>query len=357
MGQKSSKNYILQLNEILGKRPLPKTEKGQQDRWFQGVLLNYILDNPVTGLEVYMRGAYGDYDIDQGTLLSALRNAICYLVTLAGKSSGNSSDELIQLKQYLNECKTKYADIESQNRDLNAEIDTLRSVIADYKSRIQKAEEKIQELTGKNQNLANEKSAWVDKMKEKDRTISDLTEHGFRLTREVDVLEKDNAVLESKQKELLDYQAAEKELLPFLQKTAYYRRHKGKSIGLEPSQIDSVIRLHLKDNTNYRIHKDLGFSKTTIRKIIEADYHTSESLEKILSSLHRVNVHGNWAGDKQERLNSLIRKYEFALRQAKAQDAEIIRNVRAEIKDLGDYLEYTKVEKSVSADRRPSQDN
>lgn len=357
MGQKSSKNYILQLNEILGKRPLPKTEKGQWDHWCQGVLLNYILDNPVNGLEVYMRGTYGDYDIDQGTLLSALRNAICYLVTLAGKSSGNSSDGLIQLKQYLNECKTKYADIESQNRDLNAEIDTLRSVIADYKSRIQKAEEKIQELTGKNQNLANEKSAWVDKMKEKDRTISDLTEQGFRLTREVDVLEKDNAVLESKQKELLDYQAAEKELLPFLQKTAYYRRHKGKSIGLEPSQIDSVIRLHLKDNTNYRIHKDLGFSKTTIRKIIEADYHTSESLEKILSSLHRVNVHGNWAGDKQERLNSLIRKYEFALRQAKAQDAEMIRNVQAEIKDLGDYLEYTKVEKSVSADRRPSQDN
>ena len=158
--------------------------------------------NPRNGLEVYMRGTYGDYDIDQGTLLSALRNAICYLVTLAGKSSGNSSDELIQLKQYLNECKTKYADIESQNRDLNAEIDTLRSVIADYKSRIQKAEEKIQELTGKNQNLANEKSAWVDKMKEKDRTISDLTEQGFRLTREVDVLEKDNAVLESKQKEL-----------------------------------------------------------------------------------------------------------------------------------------------------------
>ena len=96
--------------------------------------------------------------------------------------------------------------------------------------------------------------------------------------------------------------------MPFLQKTAYYRRHKGKSIGLEPSQIDSVIRLHLKDNTNYRIHKDLGVSKTTIRKIIEADYHTSESLEKILSSLHRVNVYGNWAGDKQERLNSLIRK-------------------------------------------------
>ena len=45
------------------------------------------------------------------------------------------------------------------------------------------------------------------------------------------------------------------------------------------------------------------------------------------------------------------------MRRVKAQDAEIIKNVQAAIKDLGDYLEYTKVEKSVSTDRRPSQDN
>ena len=140
MGQKSSENYILQLNEILDKRPLPKTEKGQRDRWLQGVLLNYILDNRLPGLEVYMRGAYGDYDIDQGTLLLALRIALCYLITLAGKSSGNSSDELIQLRQRLYECQTKYADVESQNRDLTDEIDKLRSVMADYKGRILRRE-------------------------------------------------------------------------------------------------------------------------------------------------------------------------------------------------------------------------
>ena len=53
MGQKSSENYILQLNEIWGKRPLPKTEKGQQDRWFQGVLLNYILEPFTRGGSLY----------------------------------------------------------------------------------------------------------------------------------------------------------------------------------------------------------------------------------------------------------------------------------------------------------------
>lgn len=230
-------------------------------------------------------------------------------------------------------------------------------IISGLKQDLKKLKKINVELSGDNSKLNNKYRDLHDKEKEYLDKISDL--NNTILDLETTVAEDENKVLtrqrqeiellktqirelkiqlnESK-KELDTYRELEKDLIPELRQNVFRRKHMGKSISLEPSQIDKIMRCYLNGDSCYKISKDLKVAYTTVRKIIECDYSTSASLKKILSVLKSVN--GNWGNEKKQELLSLINRYEDAYRNAVEIDEDNVVMISDKIKNIGDYLDF-----------------
>ena len=348
MGEKSSKNYLSKLDVIWGRLPSLKSAGGMNSRMLQLLILRHILGDYTNGLNISMtlENEYGTEDEDR--LLSNLTAAVSLLITQAYRNldSGTNdvdskvSDELKQLRGELER-------VEKDNVVLRSRFDELCGVIKEQNKRLSANDVEINKLNAEKDELQTRLSelqtlngTFISDRFDTENKLAALENENSKLVDTKNEIEIEN----KKAKQLLQqYSNIQKLLLPYLQETMYCRTYKGKSIGLVPSQIENVIRNHLKGDSNYRISKDLGISKTTVNKILSVDYRTSDSLKKILSALHNVNVEGNWGGERKNELLGLISSYEVALSAATQRELVNREQIEQNIKNLGAFLKYTNV--------------
>lgn len=328
MGEKNSKIYISKLETIWSKLPPPKSASGSNSRMQQLLILRHILGAYVDGLTISMEMANAYGYITEEELLRHLTSAVSLLITQAYRNLDKGSQV---------DAHTEVKSVQSKIQRLERENAVLKNKLND-----------LQEVNRKQKDILAGKDAMIDGLNDKMRAfIEDRFDTTSRLNalesenEELKVSKKDIEIGNMKVKSMLNrYSMREKSILPYLQETVYCRTYKGKSIGLVPSQIETVIRNHLKGDSNYRISKDMGISKTTITKILSVDYRTSGSLKKILSALHRVNAEGNWGGDCRKELTNLISSYDIALIAATERDMLNREQIKNNIKTLEGFLRY-----------------
>ena len=350
-----AENYVYKLNEIWNKRPEPKSENGAKNRQFQLMLLNHILGNYIDNMNISISYYTPEITIENEEALLNLKNAIYFLISQIHSKQGNNTTQqnnpeeqnnYEKIKQIAIKYKKLYEIETNKTNELTSKVEQLQEninskttipntnntdellqtisqlknlndkyisalqerdkKIADMKRTISLLDTKIKEYLNGSSNVTQDTKKTINlKNTENNQTINQLTQEIFNLNKKIQILEKENSDLLINQNKLLEHnndlmkfimhqKDMEDKILPFLQNTAYYRKYKGKSINLEPSLITSVYRLHLKGLTNYKIWKETGISKTSIKKILTFDYNTIESLKKLLNALHTINKSGHW---------------------------------------------------------------
>ena len=209
------------------------------------------------------------------------------------------------------------------------------------------------DLSENSSRLHNKENEYLDKISDLEQNVLDLETTMIKDDNEVikkqkeeidllrDKIRELKRQLKESEAELITYREFEKDLIPELRQNVFRRKHMGKSISLEPSQIDKIMRCYLNGDSCYKISKDLKVAYTTVRKILECNYSTSASLKKILSVLKGVN--GNWGNEKKQELLSLINRYEDAYQNAVEIDEDNVVMISDKIKNIGDYLDFCNV--------------
>lgn len=398
-----AENYVYKLNEIWNKRPEPKSENGAKNRQFQLMLLNHILGNYIDNMNISISYYTPEITIENEEALLNLKNAIYFLISQIHSKQGNNTTQqnnpeeqnnYEKIKQIAIKYKKLYEIETNKTNELTSKVEQLQEninskttipntnntdellqtisqlknlndkyisalqerdkKIADMKRTISLLDTKIKEYLNGSSNVTQDTKKTINlKNTENNQTINQLTQEIFNLNKKIQILEKENSDLLINQNKLLEHnndlmkfimhqKDMEDKILPFLQNTAYYRKYKGKSINLEPSQITSVYRLHLKGLTNYKIWKETGISKTSIKKILTFDYNTIESLKKLLNALHTINKSGHWHNKNKIWITTAIKTVNQKIQEQSEKEKHQKENIFFNLKTIQDFLNFTK---------------
>lgn len=398
-----AENYVYKLNEIWNKRPEPKSENGAKNRQFQLMLLNHILGNYIDNMNISISYYTPEITIENEEALLNLKNAIYFLISQIHSKQGNNTTQqnnpeeqnnYEKIKQIAIKYKKLYEIETNKTNELTSKVEQLQEninskttipntnntdellqtisqlknlndkyisalqerdkKIADMKRTISLLDTKIKEYLNGSSNVTQDTKKTINlKNTENNQTINQLTQEIFNLNKKIQILEKENSDLLINQNKLLEHnndlmkfimhqKDMEDKILPFLQNTAYYRKYKGKSINLEPSLITSVYRLHLKGLTNYKIWKETGISKTSIKKILTFDYNTIESLKKLLNALHTINKSGHWHNKNKIWITTAIKTVNQKIQEQSEKEKHQKENIFFNLKTIQDFLNFTK---------------
>ena len=398
-----AENYVYKLNEIWNKRPEPKSENGAKNRQFQLMLLNHILGNYIDNMNISISYYTPEITIENEEALLNLKNAIYFLISQIHSKQGNNTTQqnnpeeqnnYEKIKQIAIKYKKLYEIETNKTNEITSKVEQLKEninskttipntnntdellqtisqlknlndkyisalqerdkKIADMKRTISLLDTKIKEYLNGSSNVTQDTKKTINlKNTENNQTINQLTQEIFNLNKKIQILEKENSDLLINQNKLLEHnndlmkfimhqKDMEDKILPFLQNTAYYRKYKGKSINLEPSLITSVYRLHLKGLTNYKIWKETGISKTSIKKILTFDYNTIESLKKLLNALHTINKSGHWHNKNKIWITTAIKTVNQKIQEQSEKEKHQKENIFFNLKTIQDFLNFTK---------------
>lgn len=332
------------------KHPLDKLDdiwlliKESGSSYTQNCVLRHLLGDIQEGLSISVvhRSPSGEIDIEPDYLYRALSKGISKLVTKADKNGIKESEMLLEKDEIIRRLRNKLQISESSSSHNDSKASMFFEQMRVLEQKLQESEALnskynsiLSELKQENKLLSNKVNTLSQSYEELSDTSNDIAHYQHRLREEISEKEHLMGKLKTLEEESEAYKQAEHFILPDLQKLSYCRKHMGKSISLEPSQIENVVRGYLHGDSNYRISKDLGISHTSIKKILSCDYSTVPSLEKILSALHSVN--GNWGTDKKELLNELIQLYTVRLEDAKERSKLNFNEIEKSMSSLFDY--------------------
>lgn len=308
---------------------------------YQYEVLSHVLGDFKVGLSIQLKSDYPEVSTTPDKLFRYLQEGVSKLVTLSYNNLSKSENEKDKKEQEIRRLREENEDLHSRNKELKKLLKQYENSEkvreeANNKSNITEQDEVVD--LSKYHAMANQELQ--DKIKEQKHTIEVLK----KKIKENEGISKENLELKIRLKnaeeDLHNFESIEKALLPELQKGCFCKKYRGKSISLEPSQIEKVISGYLYGDSNYKISKDLGISHTTVKKILECDYSTSSSLNKILSALHSVN--GNWGIERKQLLEDLIEKYEFEAKKATIDDRNNKLKIKGSITSLEDYINFKK---------------
>lgn len=295
-------------------------------------VLSHVLGDIKNGLSIQLRTDIPNEWATPDKLLRYLQEGVSKLVTLSYNSLSKSEAIDDEKAQELHRLKEENDTLVTRNKELV-------KLVKQYRNAEKIRAEMNQELNiTKNDEVIDLAKYHAMANEELQDSIKELK----RVIKRYEGIYDENVELKIKlqdaQEELHNFEEIEKELLPELQKGCFCKKYRGKSISLEPSQIEKVISGYLYGDSNYKIAKDLGISHTTVKKILECDYSTSSSLNKILSALHSVN--GNWGPERKKLLENLIEEYEFAVKKANIDDKNKRAKIKGNITSLEDYIKF-----------------
>lgn len=279
--------------------------------------------------------------------IEQLQENINSKTTTPNTTNTTNTDELLQTISQLKNLNDKYI---SALQERDKKITDMKRTISLLDTKIK---EYLKESSKSTNNAKNSNEVPISKNTENNQTTNQLTQEIFNLNNKIQILEKENFELLDNQNKLLNHnndlmkfimhqKDMEDKILPFLQNTAYYRKYKGKSINLEPSQITSVYRLHLKGLTNYKISKETGISKTSIKKILTFDYNTIESLKKLLNALHTINKSGHWHNKNKIWITTAIKTVNQKIQEQSEKEKHQKEDIFLNLKTIQDFLNFTK---------------
>ena len=299
-------------------------------------VLSHILGDFKSGLSIQLKADAPTEWTTSDKLFRYLQEGVSKLVTLSynGLSKSGVSDD--RKTQELHRLRSENETLAARNKELSKKLKECRDaekIRVEVNQRLNTSKnDEVIDLSKYHAMANNELQDTIKGLKGRIKKYEGVQEENIEL----------RTKLKETQDELDSFKEIEKALLPELQKGCFCKKYRGKSISLEPSQIEKVISGYLHGDSNYKISKDLGVSHTTVKKILECDYSTSSSLSKILSALHSVN--GNWGPDRKKLLESLIEEYEFAVKKANVDDRNNKVKIKGSITSLEDYLNFKKNE-------------
>lgn len=338
---------------------------------YQLMLLNYILG--IKNSDVYLYGGF--VSVPNESPCKLLVSALKRLINMAEAGLLNINKLKIQLQeQYIAEM----TDLNNEINKLKAENKVLTNSCQDYKRtneeiakknrklnedliELRKSKAELEELKSENKNLVNINTIFkgeIERLESAKPTKSlpaPVDKRVISLSEKCVRLETENGDLKSKNKE---YEKLEKELLPIMVDTIYCTRKKGKSISLEISQIENIFSDMLKGKSKSEISKKYHIARSTITKVWNIDYTTSNSLKKIGYALHTVN--GNWGDEKKQILREKIDLCQEKLDQAKYLEENSKAELKEQITGLSDFMaalnkpkqeKYNKVKRSKNGSR------
>lgn len=297
-------------------------------------ILSHVLGDLKNGLSIQLKTDVPNELTTPDKLLRYLQEGVSKLVTLSYNSLSKSEVSDDKKTQELRRLKNENDTLVARNKELSKQLKKYRDaekirVAVKQELNIPKNDEVI-DLSKYHAMANDELQDTIKKLKRDIKKYEGVYEENARLKVELQNIED----------VLHNFEEIEKTLLPELQKGCFCKKYRGKSISLEPSQIEKVISGYLYGDSNYKISKDLGISHTTVKKILECDYSTSSSLNKILSALHSVN--GNWGAERKQLLENLIEEYEFAVKKANIDDKNNRAKIKGSITSLEDYINFKK---------------
>lgn len=341
--------YLMDLGKLWNKYAnVDHDIRGQR----QLILLQHILGYKCNGAYLYGVVFTDDEIINPSPyLVGALKNLISMAkYTLPEYNSDKRKIE--EQKQEIDKFEKENAELEASNNfykrhnsllaeknsKLNAELDKLKAKTPD----IEELQAELEEVKTDNDTLQEE----IKKLKGAKPAKS--------LPAPTDTkLEEENKKLKSKNQEykekLRQYKKLEKELIPIMVDTIYCTRKKGKSISLEISQIENIFSDMLKNKSKSEISKKYHIARSTITKVWNIDYTTSNSLKKINYALHTVN--GNWGDERKKILKNKISLCQEKLEQAKYLEENSKAELKEQISGLSEFVAALKEPKQEKYDK------
>ena len=319
---------------------------------------------------IHLYGVY--YSIDGAInpsplLIGALKN----LINMADYSLSNINDVKMKLKEEYDEI---VKGLKKEKKGLEETCNSYKKSNNEIAWRNQQLNNKLNELEGElkelrseNKNLVNINTIFRDEIGKLEsvrptpslpasasvnKEVIVLSERCAKQQTEIDDLKSKNQEYINALKE---YKHLEKELLPTMIDTIYCTRKKGKSISLEVSQIENIFSEMLKGERKLSISNKYHIARSTITKVWNIDYATSNSLKKISYALHTVN--GNWGLDKKKILTEKISLCEEKLKMAEYIEKNDKAGIKEQILGLSDFVEILNEPKQEKYDKKKRSKN
>ena len=293
-------------------------------------------------------------------LIGALKN----LINLAGYSLSNINDLRMELEKEYDEIikglKKEKQELEETCNGYKKANNEIAKKNQKLNNKLNELEVKVKEMESENKNLVNINTIFRDEIEKLEsvkptpalpasasvnKEVIALSERCAKQQAEIDNLKSKNQ----------EYEKLEKRLLPTMVNTIYCTRKKGKSISLEVSQIENIFSEMLKGESKLSISNKYHIARSTITKVWNIDYATSNSLKKISYALHTVN--GNWGLEKKKILTEKIALCEEKLKRAKYLEDNGKAEIKEQISGLSDFVAVLNEPKQEKYDKKKRSKN
>lgn len=293
-------------------------------------------------------------------LIGALKN----LINLAGYSLSNINDLRMELEKEYDEIikglKKEKQELEETCNGYKKANNEIAKKNQKLNNKLNELEVKVKEMESENENLVNINTIFREEIEKLEsakpapslpasasvnKEVIALSEKCAKQQAEIDDLKSKNQ----------EYEKLEKQLLPTMVNTIYCTRKKGKSISLELSQIENIFSEILKGESKLSISNKYHIARSTITKVWNIDYATSNSLKKISYALHTVN--GNWGLEKKTILTEKIALCEEKLKRAKYLEDDGKAEIKEQILGLSDFVAALNEPKQEKYDKKKRSKN